>query len=74
MTFRSIALALTLACASGSALAAADVSVAATSYAVQTVAAPPAITTSGGGAVLSADQRQAYEAVFQAIRDGRWSV
>lgn len=69
MTIRSLALALTLACASGSALAAADVSVPATTY----VASPQVITTSGGGAVLTADQRVAYENVFQAIRDGRWS-
>ena len=68
-TFRSLA--LTLACASGAALAAADVSVPAATYAAP--ATPQVITTSGSGAVLTADQRQAYEAVFEAIRDGRWS-
>ena len=73
MTYRSLALALALACASGPALAAADVAVPATTYAAPAIAAPPAITTAGNGAVLTADQRQAYTAVFQAIRSGRWS-
>jgi soluble lytic murein transglycosylase-like protein len=73
VTLRTLTLALTLACASGSALAAADVPTPATTYAAPAIATPRAITTTGSGAVLTADQRQAYEAVFQAIRNGRWS-
>ncbi|WP_454882732.1 lytic transglycosylase domain-containing protein [Sphingomonas oryzagri] len=66
MTFRSCAWALALACTSASAVAAADLTT------------PPAytaapVTSSSSGAVLTADQRQAYEGVFGAIRAGRWS-
>ena len=59
--------AFALALPAGSAFAAADISAAPTGYA--TSVAP--VTSSG--AVLTADQRQTYEAVFGAIRSGRWS-
>jgi soluble lytic murein transglycosylase-like protein len=66
VTFRTFAYALTLACVSGSAVAAADISVPAT-Y------APATTSAASSGAPLSTAERQTYEAVFQAIRDGRWS-
>jgi soluble lytic murein transglycosylase-like protein len=66
---RSLASALTLACVSGSAVAAADIAVPPATY-IPAVITP---TASSSGAVLTADQRQTYEAVFEAIRTDRWA-
>ncbi|WBO21478.1 lytic transglycosylase domain-containing protein [Sphingomonas abietis] len=58
--------ALALILSAGAASAAADISTAPTGY-------PTSFAPATSGAVLTADQRQAYSALFSAIRNGNWA-